>query len=243
MKIVIRGWHLLGAGIGLVALAATWALWPRVFPPEPPPAPPRLADVAAEPEVQDMARVLLLLDAVARCQAAGDCDPLGPFRSSVVAEARDQLELPDPDFRDDCSGYVSAVFTAVGVPMDGIVVSIWDSAVRYDALHWGLPHPGDLVFFEHTYDRELDERTHIGIVLAVEADGTATFAHAGTSSGRQLGRINTFRPSVYQEGGRTLNSYLREPEPGDDPTQGYLAGELFTAFATVSPDQDWRSPP
>jgi len=40
-----------------------------------------------------------------------------------------------------------------------------------------------------------------------------------------------------------INSYLREPDRWDPPTTSYLAGELWTAFATVRPHQDWSQLP
>lgn len=160
--------------------------------------------------------------------------------------ARDGLTHPPWGFRDDCSGFISWVLTESGVPADGRVASLFDLAVANEALHWKpLPFVGDLVFFDHTHDRDddedwNDELTHIGVVIDVEPDGTARFAHGGTSSGRKTGAINLLHPDDHADTtGKIVNSYVREPR-GDDPADAtYLAGELFAAFATVDPTRDW----
>ena len=172
--------------------------------------------------------------------------PLTAFELDIADRAREFLLFRAPGFRDDCSGYVSAIFSATGVAMDGVVASLYDVAEANDALH-GDPNPrvGDLIFFDDTHDRNanfrVDDRlTHIAVVIDVEPNGTAVYAHAGTSVGRTTGRINLEKPGVHRDrGGRVLNSYLREPEPWDPPEAMYLSGELWAAFATVKADQDW----
>jgi hypothetical protein len=176
--------------------------------------------------------------------------PIGPqvtpaYQKGVVAAAEQYLRRMAPGFRDDCSGFVSAVFTKAGAPMDGRVASIWDLAADNDALHWDGPKVGDLVFFDDTHDRNHngrwdDELTHIGVVLDVEDDGRAVFAHGGTSRGRVTGFIDLEQYWVHRdEHGVIRNSYIREPEGWDPADATYLAGELWVAFATVDPTYDW----
>lgn len=168
------------------------------------------------------------------------------FGLRVARAARLGLTHAPWGFRDDCSGFVSSVFTAVGAPMDGHVASLWDLAIDNDALHWeSVPRVGDLVFFDDTHDRNNngrwdDDLTHIGVVIDVTPDGTAYFAHGGTSRGRVIGAINVDRFDEHEdEAGNLLNSYVRQPAWNDAPGSMYLAGELWAGFATVDPTVDW----
>ena len=216
----------------------------------PEPEPETYVRPSQEQMMADVARAIALL------RTARGCEPFCPDEASrvrgrrVAREAMWQLDHPDRDFRDDCSGLVSAVFTAVGVPMDGVFASIYDLAAVHGAIHFlPLPLPGDLVFFNDTHDRNGNGRwddplTHIALVVDVEPDGTVVFAHAGLSSGRGLGRLHVGQPFVRRSAeGKEINSYLREPARGDPPTAGYLAGALWVGFARVDPELDWHTPP
>ncbi len=206
-----------------------------------------VADVAPKDRAQFAAiAVALALAATEQPQAVRPTiDPA--FGLQIAHEARRQLDVRAHGFRDDCSGYTSAVLSEVGVPMDGRVASLWQRAVENEALHWDLvPRAGDLVFFDDTWDRDHDGRlnddlTHIGIVLDVEPDGTVVFGHAGLSSGRGIGRLNLNDPDA-RDGpdGRRWNSTLRNPKPYDPPGTVHLAGALWAAFARVDPETPWR---
>src|SRR5690606_39104519 len=165
-------------GLAVVALAARRA---TVIPEAPPP--PTTPERDAEP-VRDMAAAALILAMLAQDEPPESLrDPLGYITSRL---ARGFLIQRPRGFRDDCSGFVSAVFSAAGVPMDHVVATLWDRAEQLDALHYGDPWVGDLVFFDDTWDRNGnglwdDPLTHVGLVIDVEPDGTVLFAHSGTS--------------------------------------------------------------
>ncbi|MCB9795052.1 MAG: hypothetical protein H6741_20315 [Alphaproteobacteria bacterium] len=232
-------------GLSLVAAALAVAATRQ---PQAEPAPAPVVDSAEEAQV-----LASTLDAIAlaRSVASGEWsearDPMGKaLREAVVEEARFQLLTPDDAFRDDCSGFVSSVYSAVGVPMDGVVASIWDIAVVNEALHWRRrPTPGDLIFFDDTHDRNKNGRlddalTHIGLVLDVDAAGTITFAHAGLSKGRRLGHMNLFRPGDrVDQDGKPLNDPLRMKTRWDPSDAPGLTGELWVGFASVDPEVDW----
>lgn len=244
----VKLWQLLSfvasaiGGIGLLSHAlATWA----TAPPQLPKA-PRLTELPVADQ-QQIARVIELI-ALARTVEQDQERNLDPLQLQIAWSARRQLMRPDFAFRDDCSGFVSAVYTEVGVPMNGVVAQLWDLAVDYDALHWeDVPQVGDLVFFDNSWDRNHnrlldDELTHIGIVIDVEPDGTFVYAQAGVSSGRGTARMNLLQPDVNEDArGITLNNYLRAPQPGDPADTPYLTGELFRGFATIDPDLDWST--
>ncbi len=232
----------LGIG-GFTALAGVW----RIF----------YADLAPIPEARTantatVERVVHLLAAVhavaTRPIVVSEVDR--SFGLAAARTAQRQLTRPVTGFRDDCSGYVSAVMTEQGLEMDGRVITIYERAVSNNAIHWDLvPIAGDLVFFDDTHDRNNnglldDDLTHIGIVLDVEPDGTVVFGQAGLSSGRGIGRLNLYTPGMRDRSdGERVNSILRTPKSWDPPGAVHLAGELFAGFARVDPDLDWTTDP
>jgi cell wall-associated NlpC family hydrolase len=143
----------------------------------------------------------------------------------------------------DCSGFVRLAYLAAGIDLvahgflagENAVSAIFRRALDVGTVHHQAPRPGDLVFFRETYDRNRDGRrndgmTHIGVVEAVDADGTVTFIHRG-GKGVARGRLNLSAPAKHQLGDRgpVLNDYIRPAAKG---TRAYLAGELFAAFAS-----------
>jgi hypothetical protein len=163
---------------------------------------------------------------------------LGEATSLVALRFLD--EPPPAHFRDDCSGYVEAVLDEVGVPLSGSTRQFYEAARAAGALHHRkLPAPGDLVFFDDTYDRDGDGQTndpltHIAVVVEVDGRGTITMAHSGTSRGRSTLKMNLLHPEDRRGGnGDEINEFLRRRRDGDPPETVYLASELWRAFATV----------
>ncbi|MBF5042482.1 NlpC/P60 family protein [Aggregicoccus sp. 17bor-14] len=144
---------------------------------------------------------------------------------------------------DDCSGLVRASYESAGIdlvgggfrPGENAVTAIWRLARRQGALHRHTPHPGDLVFFRETYDRNRDGRrndglTHIGVVESVDPDGTVTFIHRA-SKGVTRSKLNPRQPRTFRTPrGETLNDYLR---PASKRLRAYLTGELFVGYAAA----------
>ncbi len=168
---------------------------------------------------------------------------LAPHSLAVASAARRLLVRPDYSFRDDCSGWVSSVYSAAGIPMDGTVAELYDLALGRGAVHHHpIPRIGDLAFFDNTHDRNKngvwdDERTHIGVVIDVEPDGTAVVAHRG--SDHRTVRMNLLSPMTEEDAdGNELNGHLRR-YGSDDTWSLYLASQVWTAFATVDPEVPW----
>lgn len=122
--------------------------------------------------------------------------------------------------------------------MSGNTASMWADAQRERRIHHRKrPDLGDLAFFDDTWDRNgnglLDDAlTHVGVVIAVDDDGTVTLAHAGTSKGRSTLRMNLKRPGdATDDDGKVLNDHLRVQERRDPPRTVYLAGQLWRGFA------------
>jgi len=144
-------------------------------------------------------------------------------------------------YTDDCSGFVRLVYASEGVdlsrlpPRSSIVQAMYVRARENGAIREGSPRPGDLVFFRNTYDRNHDGRkndglTHVGIVEAVDEDGTVTFVHRG-GSGIVRAHLNLSRRRTFRDGDDTLNDVMRRKSK---LSRAYLAGELFAGYA--SPD-------
>lgn len=155
--------------------------------------------------------------------------------------ARHYLDVAPRGFRDDCSGYVEAVYARAGMVLEGSTAMFYDLAKETGALHHRkLPTPGDLAFFDDTYDRNHngrldDELSHVAVVLEVHADGTILMGHGGTSRGRTTLRMNLEHPDAREDGdGEVLNDWLRVKRDSDPGGTHYLSGELWRAFATFS---------
>lgn len=204
-----------------------------------------------------------LLLALAACATTGGSpapgepgDGLGPRlveRARAELGRRGPFTVSDERFPGDCSGFVSAVYQAEGIPLRRLGAraapeeSSGVAALYRAATIWGVvfggggewPRPGDLVFFRGTYDRERDGRfeapfTHVGIVEAVDEAGTVTFIHRGLR-GVARGVVTAHRPGEARDAdGRELNSRLRVQRRGR-PAGPSLAGELFMGYGRIEP--------
>lgn len=156
-------------------------------------------------------------------------------------------------FQGDCSGFVQAVYDAAGIPIrEAITLADADRGSSVAAIYRTMtsvgmlygadtpPLPGDLVFWNDTFDRNgnraLDDPlTHVGIVEGVSGNGTVTYLHRG-SRGVARGRMNLRSPTLARNGsGEVLNSRLRVTRARDPAGVRYLSGELFSAFGRFDP--------
>ena len=142
---------------------------------------------------------------------------------------------------DDCSGLIRLAYLEVGLRMapsegrrgENLTTGFWRRANRLGQVRPGDPKPGDLVFFNETYDRNRDGRrndglTHVGIVEEVLPNGTVVFIHRGVD-GVKRSRLNLHDGTRHKdERGEVLNDWLRRQE---GKHRAYLAGELLAGFA------------
>ena len=164
-----------------------------------------------------------------------------------------QFEVEGIRYPADCSGYVQAVYAGSGLPFrerlialpaseGGAAAAIYrlmlDSGEFY--ADPGQVLPGDLIFWDNTYDRNRNGRlddplTHVAIAERVDTDGTVHYLHRG-SRGVTVGYLNLSRPDSQRDaGGKTLNSGIRQRRPGDPPGTRYLSSHLFVAFGRFDP--------
>jgi len=170
--------------------------------------------------------------------------------ASLLGQGRDRFQVAGETFNGDCSGFVEAAYELEGIRLRRIlqaaapreasaVAAAWIAAgkqgTRWRGAEW--PSPGDLVFFDDTWDRNGNGRrddplTHVGLVEWVDVDGTVTFLHRG-GQGVTRGQLNLRRPSVARdEDGRSLNAPLRVRTGKDDDAPA-LAGQLFVGYGRI----------
>ena len=159
--------------------------------------------------------------------------------SKVADAAIYYLDHAPRGFRADCSGFVCASFERAGVDLGGTTRSLWDTGKAAGAIHKRKkPTPGDLAFFDNTYDRNKNGRlddslSHIAVVIEVRTDGTILLAHGGTGRGRATLTMNLHHPSeTTARDGESINDWLRRKRADDPPSTRYLAGELWRGFAS-----------
>ena len=176
----------------------------------------------------------------------------GPSRSAIVRTAAKlvgakTIESNGRRIAYDCAGLTRAVFLKQGIDLYGGEPSdphangvqiIYEHIRQQGRFHQGpVAHPGDLVFFDNTWDYNGDGKvndplTHIGIVERQEPNGTVIFISRVAGAVERY-RMNLDQPHVHKtDDGRILNDYLRRKDVSDPANTGYLTGELFAQFAT-----------
>ncbi|HEY7066975.1 MAG TPA: LysM peptidoglycan-binding domain-containing protein [Chloroflexota bacterium] len=102
--------------------------------------------------------------------------PAGDLRAAVLAEAAKREGIPyrmepQPDgvHTLDCSKFVIVTFRAAGIPFPASVRTAEEIRQACDPIDWAAVQPGDLLFFEHTYEPGVQPSadgylaTHVGI--------------------------------------------------------------------------------
>jgi hypothetical protein len=148
----------------------------------------------------------------------------------------------------DCAGVARAIFLEHGIDLyrgdvydskgNGVRL-IYNHVRRHGVLHHGSDvHPGDLVFFDNTWDfngdgKPNDPLTHVGIVEQLEPDGTVVFI-SRVADAIERYRMNVTQPHVHKTSqGRVLNDYIRRKRPTDPHNTARLTGELFSFYGNL----------
>ncbi|MEL6348617.1 MAG: CHAP domain-containing protein [Myxococcota bacterium] len=147
-------------------------------------------------------------------------------------------------FRYDCSGLVNAAYARAGIDLDGLnTAALFQRAKKENRFHRRKnPRPGDIAFFDNTWDRNGDRRlndrlTHVAIVEKVDDNGTITLIHNG-GKGVKRTYMNLRHKGVNKRDGVLLNSFLRYRRSNDRRRTKYLTGELWRGFASFWRDED-----
>ncbi len=195
----------------------------------------------------DMARPVKTPDATC-CQAgdiAGRRHAIAKTAAGLVGAKT--IRYKGRRIKYDCAGVTRAIYLANGIDLfknvgrnrrgNGTKL-IYNHVRRFGRIHRGpTAHPGDLVFFNNTWDSNKDGRvndrlTHVGVVERIEADGTIVFI-SRVSRAIERYRLNLSRPDVHKSrNGRLLNDFMRRKRAIDPDNTRYLTGQLFAAFGT-----------
>ena len=155
----------------------------------------------------------------------------------------DRLYVGGTEYRDDCTGAVLAVYAAAGINLgahfhryQGNGVARLHRMMRDHRLYvaadaYARPEPGDIVFFDNTWDRNGngrwdDDLTHMGVVVAVDRNGTISYLHNHLRRGVIVEQMNLRHPDS-----RELNAPLRQRGSPRDGSGRWLASHLVRGFA------------
>jgi len=150
----------------------------------------------------------------------------------------------------DCIGTVSAIFWRMNIDVQkdfplysGNGVSrLYRSLENRGALHQDrFPRPGDIIFWDNTWDangdgdRTNDPRTHAGIVLAVDEDGTIQYVHENLSKGVMIEVMNLLNPALASDasGKRINNTMAIATISGGSRPERYFSGDVFDRFGDL----------
>jgi len=178
------------------------------------------------------------------------------FYKRVVKIARESVGLKyvpsvnGKHFTSDCIGFVRYVYYRAGFDLEktygrgrGGVSSLYNGLIRYGFTYDSkLANPGDLVFFDNTYDINRngkwdDALTHVGIVVGTGRHNTIYYIHF-SNSGVDEDRINLFYPNTHafrQVNGKLyiINSYLRRNRGEGYSKKEYISSSFYRCFAKI----------
>ena len=151
-------------------------------------------------------------------------------------------------YNNDCTGAILAIYAMAGIRLvdlfprysGGGVQRLHDIAADHDLLyHSESPEPGDLIFWDNTYDRAGDRRwndelTHVGLVLNVDRNGRIEFIHYDYQQGIVSAWMNLRDAETHiGRNGIVVNSPMRmRSHRWINPDQ-WLASHLYRSLAAM----------
>lgn len=160
---------------------------------------------------------------------------------------KDRLVVGGRHFSYDCTGTILAIYYSAGIDLARYFPRYSGNGVKrlYGIMRdRGLlvstdyPRPGDLVFWNNTYDANGngladDGLTHVGMVIDADRAGNIRYVHLNYRTGIVIERMNLLHPGEDVRDGWSgrvvVNSPLRRR--GERAGAGTTSGELFGAFA------------
>ena len=127
-------------------------------------------------------------------------------------------------YSNDCTGTILAVYAMAGIRLVDLFPRYSGNGVerlyriaedRALLYHDNWPRPGDLIFWDNTYDKNGDQDwndwlTHVGLVLAIDDTGTVDYIHHDYTRGVVRARMNLLNPETHlDDDGVIVNSPMR----------------------------------
>lgn len=156
-------------------------------------------------------------------------------RAAVSFIGKKRIIVDGERQRYDCSGMVCAAHKKADQDLYGSSAMLFQRSKDFGVYHRKKkPHPGDVAFFDNTWDRNKngrrdDKLTHVAIVESVDRKGNITLVHLGS---RGVVRIvmNLKDPHDREDDeGNTINSVLRRGRDGGP----VLSAELWRGFGSL----------
>ncbi len=200
--------------------------------------------------------LILFVLTVISCSCFASDPRVDAFYDRVIKIARESIGLKivpavnGKHFTSDCIGFVNYVYYKAGFDLykaygkgRGGVDTLYDGLVKYGFVYKEKQaNPGDIVFFDNTYDIKGGRRwdnplSHIGIIVGNGRFDTLVFIHFG-NHGVEEGRLNLFYPYTYavklSDGDLyPINSYLRNDRGEGFSKKEYVAANFYKAFAHI----------
>ena len=148
----------------------------------------------------------------------------------------------------DCVGAILAIYAYADIDLIHLfdqytgngVTRLYKALDAFGLLHDSTrPSPGDLIFWDNTYDRNSDGKwndylTHIGMVTKVDEVGNIEFVHYHYTKGVALAFMNLRHPNDQEKplsgGNKVLNSAMRMKGSGTPDASRWLASQLLRSF-------------
>ena len=156
------------------------------------------------------------------------------------------LTVNGQTFPNDCTGLVRAAYWYAGIDLTkdfgkytgNGVTRIYKTLESANLLYaTEIPQPGDVVFWDNTYDRNEDGQwndplTHVGVVVSSDRNGQIGYVHANYSKGIVTEFLNLADPDTNTKtvGGKTVmvNSAMRMK--GQVVNSKWLSSHLLRGF-------------
>ncbi len=181
-----------------------------------------------------------------------ETEGLSPVQNLLMEGAQrfagaSSLKVNGRTFPMDCTGTVLAIYAYAGIDLAGPMnnfsgngVTRLNSYLQSLGLLYSteLPAPGDIIFWDDTYDRNNDgiwndPLTHAGIVLTTDPDGTIHYIHHNYRLGIVVARMNLLKPDTVESGDKRLNSAMRMRDGKVHPR--WLSSHLYRELG-----QGWK---
>ncbi|MFW5686475.1 MAG: CHAP domain-containing protein [Spirochaetota bacterium] len=186
-------------------------------------------------------------------RASVSSEPLSERQARILRAAEEMLTtqsfvVSGTTYSYDCTGTVLAIYAMAGIHVVDLfpnytgngVARLYgiarDNALLYDA---ELPQPGDLIFWDNTYDKNGDAQwndwlTHVGLVLAVDNDGTIDYLHHHYTKGVVRARMNLRNPETHLDAnGVIVNSPMRMRSHRHLKPDEWLSSHLYRELGAL----------